>query len=55
MQVAFAYISNDYMDKETTYRYYNEMMWPERFAECVSVEDAKKMLRRNRPGCGEEL
>lgn len=31
---------NDYMDAETTYRYYNEMMWPERFAECVSLEDA---------------
>ena len=31
---------NDYMDGETTYRYYNEMMWPERFAQCVSVEEA---------------
>ena len=35
---------NDYMDGETTYRYYNEMMWPGRFAECVSVDDAVAML-----------
>lgn len=30
--------ANDYMDAETTYRYYNEMMWPDRFAKCVSME-----------------
>ncbi len=35
---------NDYMDDETTYRYYNEMMWPERFAQCVSVEEAIAMM-----------
>ena len=35
---------NDYMDSETTYKYYNEMMWPERFASCISVEDAIKMM-----------
>ena len=35
---------NDYMDAETTYRYYNEMMWPNRFAECVSMEEAVKRL-----------
>ena len=37
---------NKYMDKETTYRYYNEMMWPDRFAECISVSDAADMLSR---------
>ncbi len=37
---------NDYMDGETTYRYYNEMMWPDRFAQCVSVEDAILMMKR---------
>lgn len=37
---------NDYMDKETTYKYYNEMMWPERFADCISVEDAIAMLQK---------
>ena len=30
--------ANDYMDAETTYRYYNEMMWPDRFAKCVDVD-----------------
>lgn len=38
---------NDYMDKETTYKYYNEMMWPERFADCISVDDAIKLLKMN--------
>lgn len=37
---------NDYMDKEKTYRYYNEMMWPKRFAECISVDEAIVMLER---------
>ena len=35
---------NDYMDKETTYKYYNEMMWPKRFADCVSVEEAVALI-----------
>ena len=30
---------NPYMDKENTYKYYNEFMWPKRFAECISVEE----------------
>lgn len=37
---------NGYMDAETTYRYYNEMMWPKRFAECVSLEEAIGMLEK---------
>ena len=36
---------NDYMDGETTYRYYNEMMWPERFASCISVDEAIEMIK----------
>ena len=39
---------NDYMDRETTYRYYNEMMWPDRFAHCVSAEEAVSMLTKER-------
>ena len=39
--------SNDYMDGETTYKYYNEMMWPKRFAKCISVDDAVEMLRKH--------
>ena len=30
---------NDYMTGEVTYKYYNDMMWPDRFATCVSVEE----------------
>jgi len=37
--------SNDYMDGETTYKYYNEMMWPKRFAKCISVDEAIEMLK----------
>ncbi len=37
---------NDYMDGETTYKYYNEMMWPKRFADCISLDDAIKMMEK---------
>ena len=36
---------NDYMDREATYKYYNEMMWPVRFADCVSMENAVRLLQ----------
>jgi len=35
-----------YMDAETTYKYYNEMMWPGRFAECVTMENAINMIEK---------
>lgn len=35
---------NPYMDKEKTYKYYNEFMWPERFAECISVDETIKRM-----------
>jgi nicotinamidase-related amidase len=35
---------NDYMDREATYKYYNEMMWPERFASCITVDEAIKLM-----------
>ena len=37
---------NDYMDKETTFRYFNEMMWPKRYANCVSMEEAIKWMEQ---------
>ena len=37
---------NDYMDKKTTYDYYNKMMWPGRFAECVTVNEAVALLQK---------
>ena len=35
---------NDYMTGETTYRYYNEEIWPDVFADCVPFEEALDML-----------
>ena len=30
---------NEFMTAEQSYRYYNEFMWKNRYAECVSVEE----------------
>ena len=35
---------NDYMNAETTYKYYNDMMWPERFADCISMNKAIELI-----------
>lgn len=37
---------NQYMDKENTYKYYNEFMWPGRFAECISVEETIQRMTK---------
>ena len=37
---------NDYMTGETTYRYYNENMWPGRFADCVTFDEAMAMIAK---------
>lgn len=37
---------NEYMDRETTYKYYNEMMWPGRFAACLSIEQTIQRMTR---------
>lgn len=36
---------NDYMDAKTSYHYYNDFMWPERFADCISMDEARDLLR----------
>ena len=36
---------NPYMDKEKTYKYYNEFMWLRRFAECISVEETIQRMQ----------
>lgn len=36
---------NPYFDKETAYKYFNEFMWPVRYAQTVSVEEAIEMMR----------
>lgn len=41
---------NPYMDKEKTYKYYNEFMWPGRFAECISVEETIQRMANRQMG-----
>ena len=43
-QGANSTFDNDYMNGENTYKYYNNMMWPKRFAACISVDETIKML-----------
>jgi nicotinamidase-related amidase len=35
---------NDFLTGESSYRYYNEQMWRDRYASCISLEDAKNLL-----------
>ena len=37
-------INNNYMDSQKSYRYYNEFMWHERYAECISIEETIKRM-----------
>ncbi len=39
---------NEFMSAEQSYRYYNEFMWKNRYAECVSVEKATGMMEENK-------
>ena len=38
-------VENAYMSGEESYRYHNEWMWPHRYAECVTAEDALERMR----------
>ena len=40
--------TNEFMSAENAYRFYNEFMWPERYAKCVSFEDALSMIKENK-------
>ncbi|MBE5802377.1 MAG: cysteine hydrolase [Clostridiales bacterium] len=37
---------NAFMTGEANYRYHNEHMWKERYARCMSLEEALELLRR---------
>ena len=37
---------NKYMTGEESYRYYNEFLWPDRYADCVSMEKALELLKK---------
>lgn len=47
-QYANSTFDNQYMSKETTYRYYNEFIWPDRFAKCISVDETVEMMNNKR-------
>lgn len=36
---------NEYMKKEVSYHYYNEFVWPKRYARCVPMKEAVDLLR----------
>ena len=38
---------NQYMDKEKTYKYYNEFIWPGRFAECISIKETIQRMEKH--------
>ncbi len=40
-------IDNDFMTAEQTYKYYNCKMWQNRYAECVSFENALSLLAKD--------
>jgi len=35
---------NNYMTKDVSYHFYNDFMWPDRYAHCCSMEEAMKAL-----------
>ncbi len=37
---------NEYMKKDVCYHYYNDFIWPDRYAKCVSMEEAVEMLKQ---------
>lgn len=39
---------NEFMTAEQSYRYYNEFMWKNRYAECVSVEEVIGIMEENK-------
>ncbi len=37
---------NEFMTAEETYRYYNSFMWKNRYAECVTMDEALRLIER---------
>ncbi len=38
-------VDNQYMSAEQTYRYYNEFIWNNRYAECISFEKTLELMK----------
>ena len=39
-------LDNEYMTGEQSYHYYNEFLWPKRYADCVSMDRALALLKK---------
>ena len=37
---------NEYMTREQAYHYYNEFLWPKRYADCVPMDRALELLKK---------
>ena len=37
---------NEYMTREQAYHYYNEFLWPERYADCIPMDRALELLKK---------
>lgn len=37
---------NDYMKKDVCYCYYNDFIWPRRYAQCITMEEAVDRIRK---------
>lgn len=44
---ANATIDNEYLSAEESYKYYNEYMWNERYAECITMDEVIEKLNSN--------
>ena len=40
---------NAYMDADTTYKFYNESMWPSRYANCISLDETIQHMKEYTP------
>ena len=39
-------IDNDFFNGEQSYKYYNDFMWKDRYAKCISIDEVANMLKR---------
>lgn len=40
-------IDNEYLSGENSYKYHNEFMWNERYAECISLDEVIKKIKNH--------
>ncbi|WP_271813843.1 cysteine hydrolase family protein [Clostridium beijerinckii] len=38
-------VNNDFMNGEQSYKYYNEFMWSNRYAECISIDKVIEIIK----------